>query len=50
MSILTLVFHDAKIPAGAKNEAQFSSTGDESNGLEGHTCLKKTKLPEQKDP
>ena len=46
-SILTLVFHDAKTPAAAKSEAQFSSTGDESNGLEGHICLKKTKSPEQ---
>ena len=30
--VLRLVFHDAKIPAAAKSGAQFSSTGDESNG------------------
>ena len=30
--VLRLVFHDAKTPAAAKSAAQFSSTGDESNG------------------
>ena len=32
--VLRLVFHDAKIPAVAKNAAQFSNTGDESYSYE----------------